>query len=424
MKKIIILLMSPMVFIIKKVLKVFLDGNRYEIIRSKYSKAIKEKKFIIFKPKKYIAERFEKGVNMVGLFTLAAGVGVSSRIVSRILSNTKYKFSLFDHEIKNANIIQEPFDLVIENEFKYSINLIHLNPYNFKDLIKTLPRDNIHHHYNIFFWLWELENFPNIWLKYLQMANEIWVPSKFIKESLQKFTNKKVTYIPYYLDFSPNPSMDREYFGLPKDKKLVLIMYDQKSIPKRKNPEGAINAFKQAFKPYDNQVALMIKVNHATDEVMEELRNLIGEGYETYYFKDVLSKEEVNGLINSCDIYLSLYRSEGFGLILTEAMLMNKVVVATNWSAPSEFLNINSSCPVNYKLVELDKNYGPYEVGNYWAEPDLNHASEYLKKLIEDEEYYKALSQNASKTINKMYNLKQSVQIMENRINSIYQEIE
>ena len=103
-----------------------------------------------------------------------------------------------------------------------------------------------------------------------------------------------------------------------------------------------------------------------------------------HLFTDTLSKNDLLSLIASCDCYVSLHRSEGYGLTIAEAMCAGKPVIATNYGGNTDFMTINNSFPVSYTLVELDKNYGAYEKGNVWAEPDIDNAAQLMKKVLEN----------------------------------------
>ena len=61
--------------------------------------------------------------------------------------------------------------------------------------------------------------------------------------------------------------------------------------------------------------------------------------------------KHVNALIAACDCYVSLHRSEGFGLTLAEAMALGKPVIATGYSANLDFMNVSNSLLVRYELV-------------------------------------------------------------------------
>jgi glycosyltransferase involved in cell wall biosynthesis len=136
-------------------------------------------------------------------------------------------------------------------------------------------------------------------------------------------------------------------------------------------------------------VHLVVKVsNHHADptgyKFLENALSLINsENFSL--INRVLPRIDMLQLMNSCDSLISLHRSEGFGLHLAEAMAMGKAVVATNWSGNTDFMNSTNSYPVEFKLVEIEEGYGPYRKGNVWAEPNLNHAVESLKQVIENQ---------------------------------------
>ena len=53
------------------------------------------------------------------------------------------------------------------------------------------------------------------------------------------------------------------------------------------------------------------------------------------------------------DAIVSLHRSEGLGLLIAEAMLLAKPVIATGYSGSEEFLTDATGYPVGYQLVPV-----------------------------------------------------------------------
>ncbi|GJM83642.1 hypothetical protein HMSSN139_61380 [Paenibacillus sp. HMSSN-139] len=140
-------------------------------------------------------------------------------------------------------------------------------------------------------------------------------------------------------------------------------MYDVKSYQERKNPEAAINAFKAAFQPDDTNVGLVIKVNcyKSTLNDLEALDVLIANYKNIYLIKETISRNDVNALLGITDCFVSLHRSEGFGLGLAEAMYLGKPVIGTNWSSNTDFMNNKNSCLVDYELIQVGRDQGPYK---------------------------------------------------------------
>jgi len=118
---------------------------------------------------------------------------------------------------------------------------------------------------------------------------------------------------------------------------------------------------------------------------------------------ECLSRQEVYQLIACCDAYLSLHRSEGFGLGLAEAMYLGKPVVGTHWSGNTDFMNVDNSCPVDYRIVPLTRSYGPYDAGQSWAEPDLDHAAHLMTKLVTDAAWCQSIAERGQQTIRREF---------------------
>jgi glycosyltransferase involved in cell wall biosynthesis len=153
----------------------------------------------------------------------------------------------------------------------------------------------------------------------------------------------------------------------------------------RKNPLGAIGAFRRAFPRGDEPARLVVKsINAAIDPPNRERVRLASAGDARISLIDgYLQRAEKNEMIAACDAYVSLHRSEGFGFTLAEAMALGKPVIGTPWSGPADFMTVANSIPVRYDLVELVDDYGPYAAGQIWADPDLDDAAAGMRRVHE-----------------------------------------
>ncbi|HEY5282618.1 MAG TPA: glycosyltransferase, partial [Polyangia bacterium] len=148
---------------------------------------------------------------------------------------------------------------------------------------------------------------------------------------------------------------------------------------------------------------LVLKVINA-DKVPrdgQEILNLVRRDSSIILLSQYLDRPGLNALFDNVDCYISLHRSEGFGLTLAESMFLGKPVIATGWSSNMDFMTPWNSLPVRYRLVTLDADYGPYKKGNTWADPDVDHAAECMVKVATDQALYRQLAEAGRADIRK-----------------------
>lgn len=365
-------------------------------------------------------EHNEDGVNLIGNIRGDSGLGQSCRLVAWELKESGIPFGVFEHHISDMfSMNDKSCDAMIVDAPKYNVNLFHINAHEFTISYMQLGKKVWDYRYNIAFWLWELEEFPEEWVGCIDILDEIWTPSEFVSEALRKVTDKPVTTIPYHVEAPIDEKYDRKYFGLPENKFLFLMMYDSGSMMERKNPLGVLEAFKKAFSKDNQGVGLVIKLNGKRQEDIDKITEYL-DGYTNVYFMtDILSKVEVNSLIADVDVFVSMHRAEGFGLVMAEAMLNGTPCIATNWSANTEFMNSSVACMLDYQLVPLKEDIGPFKKGNRWADPDVDQAAEFMKRLFEDTEFYGDISDKAQEYITEKLGMQRITGLIEGRLHEI-----
>ncbi len=93
---------------------------------------------------------------------------------------------------------------------------------------------------------------------------------------------------------------------------------------------------------------------------------------------------------------LSLHRSEGFGLVPAEAMLLGRAVVVTDWSGNTDFTDADTAALVPYRLVPAVDPRGVFQApGAVWAEADIDAAAAQLRRLADDPAQRAALGARA-----------------------------
>jgi glycosyltransferase involved in cell wall biosynthesis len=241
---------------------------------------------------------------------------------------------------------------------------------------------------------WELPLVPRNWRPMLCAMDAILAPTRFVQAACATAVPaERVLHYPQAVFLPDDVRAVREAWGVGGRRTVFIVSFDAGSDIDRKNPWGAIDAFQRAF-PSQEDVALLIKTKPWASVPQyvaqaSELRAKVGSDRRVQIVDRTLRYAEVLSLYASCDVMISLHRSEGLGLHLMEAMSLGKVVVATGWSGNTDFMSPANSVPVGFRLVPVRTRHSHYlpEVGRKgqeWAEPDVGEAAEALRAIHAD----------------------------------------
>ncbi|MFY7959089.1 MAG: glycosyltransferase, partial [Elsteraceae bacterium] len=230
-----------------------------------------------------------------------------------------------------------------------------------------LGRTRVKDRYLIAHWSWELETLPADWRHGFGRTHEIWVSSEFMARDIRARASCPVHVVP------PTPADD--LLAAPPSRAprsgpfTVLTMFDMGSSFARKNPLAAIAAFREAFGA-DPDAHLIVKMSQgeAYPPGAQAVRDAIAGADNVTLLTESLARRDALELISTCDALLSTHRSEGFGLPMFEAMLLERAVVATGWSANVEFMSAENSILLPYQLIPAVDPQDTYTLaGAPWA---------------------------------------------------------
>ncbi len=328
------------------------------------------------------------GVNLMGYMNSEKGVGTAVRSHIKCLNRTRFPVAL-NNIVDTYSRNQESTEgMAFSTTSPYRVNLVQINADQVIPYAKTRPDTFFKDRYTIGSWEWELSDFPEAWYEAFQYLDEVWVPSSFTQEAIACISPIPVVKIPHAIDVVEvtEPSQDRQSFGIPAENYIFLFMFDFESFCARKNPEGLIAAFREAFQTESN-VTLVIKTAHSKRHLADlKQLQILSQGSNIILLDEVMSKDQIHSLLYHADCYVSLHRCEGYGLTIAEAMSFGKPVIATGYSGNMDFMTAENSYPVGYELVEIDRDYGPYRKGWVWAEPDLKQAARLMRYVYEHPE--------------------------------------
>jgi len=348
--------------------------------------------------------RRQPGLNVVGYLSAETGTGEVPRAFIRALRSHGYPLATIPVDNLDGARRNDLSVADLPTGARYDINLFAVNADDWGRVRQLAGPEILQGRLNIGYWNWELSRFPQHWYDRFEGLQEIWVASAFVQEMLSAVSPLPIVKMGVPIVLHPPAQIDRRALNLPTDKFIFLYAFDMLSIPERKNPLGLIEAYRLAFGPDFAHTCLVLKANHLHrfPEWQAILRQKMAE-VEGILIEETLDRPIVNALYQMADAYVSLHRSEGFGITVAEAMRMGKPVIATDYAGPRDFLNQNNGYPVRYSLVTLEKDYGPYQAGNVWADPDLDHAAWLMRHVFNNPQDARAKAQQAIQDIEQRY---------------------
>jgi glycosyltransferase involved in cell wall biosynthesis len=336
--------------------------------------------------------------NLIGYFEGEFGVAEAARQLARAAETAGVEMARIrvDAGRKSSQRDRSMSDS-FTSEPQHPVNIICVNADQTELVAAGLGGRVLENRYNIGFWFWELARFPDAWNGAIDLVDEVWVATDFVREAIAAKTNKPVRTIGVAVDATPSRAYTKAEFNLAPDRFTFLFSFDFASYPARKNPSAVIEAFRLAFPSGTEPVNLFLKsINgHRNPVEMAKLSEVAAEDSRIRLQDGFLTRDEVFGLESVADCYVSLHRSEGFGLGLAESMSLGKPVIGTAYSGNLDFMNASNSCLVGYRLVDVKSNEYPHHDGQVWADPDIQQAAYFMARLLEDAAFRSHLGQVA-----------------------------
>lgn len=368
------------------------------------------------------AVEYPAGVNLCGFIKGDFGLGESARILATILEAAEIPYTVVDfQDAKDHTYTNQAFANKISNEFLYNTNIFDTNGDGQAIFLSHVAPEALEGRYNIGYWAWELPEFPEDgWEEAFVLLDEVWTCSDFTSAAIRQKSPIPVVTIPHAITMQVRSEKTRADFGLPENPFLFLVMYDVRSFSERKNPQAAVEAYLRAFPQETEGVRLLLKLNVPPDWDGEDglLQKLLRRS-DVLTISERLSKPDLNALIGCANAYVSLHRSEGFGLGPAEAMALGIPAVLTNWSGNTQYMREGACCPVDYKIIEIPTTHGPYKKGCHWAEPNIEDAARQMKRLANDSGFYARMAAEAKKVIAEEFSPKAVGAVARKRLNAL-----
>jgi rhamnosyl/mannosyltransferase len=356
-------------------------------------------------------------------------LGISEELVKRgkrvtvLASNhPKTKRSEIYHGIKIKRsrifftLFRDPFHPgILIDLFQEKYDLIHLHlpdPFNsFFAWIASLLREKpliITYHADILKERWYHKPFTflyNFFQNLILNHSEFILATtpNYVKESstLKKF-EKKIKIVPNFVDFEKFKKFNQKVeaneikkikrrYSL-ENKKIILFL--GRLIP-YKGVEYLIQAFSEVKEVMKDSILVIAGEGPLRKSLVE-----LSRGMKDVVFIKTLKDEEVPSLFASCDVFVlpSVTRQEAFGIVLLEAMIMEKPVISTNISGMPFVVN---------------------KAGILVPPRDTQALSDAIIKILSDEKLAKKLGRKARRRVKEEFTREKVV----DKIEKVYEEV-
>jgi len=329
-------------------------------------------------------------VLFIGYLEAGLGLGESLRGLVRSITATGLPFALYPFRVGVetrliGGFMEDRYDL----KHRHEVNVIEVPADQLPGLFREIGRWKMGHSYNILRTYWELPKAPAEWAPMLKGIDEIWAPNEFVSNAFREIFDGPIKIVPPCVEIETETAFDRKQLGMDPDKFYFMFSFDYFSYPDRKNPLGVVRAFQAAFPTRGEGVGLVIKSTSATDQYLEIKSAILEAARDDQRIKVIdrtLPRDEMLSLIRQSDCYISLHRSEGFGLGMAEAMAFGKPVIGTDYSGSREFLSDRTGFPVSFTLRPVQPDEYVFAEGQSWAEPDDASALKAMQRVFYDEQ--------------------------------------
>jgi glycosyltransferase involved in cell wall biosynthesis len=327
-------------------------------------------------------------VLFIGYLEAALGLGESMRGLVRSVAGTGIPFALYPYKLgvetrAIGGFMKDRYDL----KHRHRVNVIEMSADQLPGMFSEVGRWKTGHSYNILRTYWELPRAPAKWAPMLQGIHEIWAPNEFVGNAFREIFDGRITIIPPCVEIETEYQFDRDHLGIDQDMFYFTFSFDYFSYPARKNPLGVVRAFQAAFPNRAEKVGLVIKstsANHHYLEIKTAIREAARLDPRIKVIDRIFSRDEMLSLIRHSDCYVSLHRSEGFGLGMAEAMAFGKPVIGTDYSGSTEFLSDRTGFPVACTMRPVRPGEYIFSDGQSWAEPDTTAAAKAMQRVFYD----------------------------------------
>ncbi len=361
-----------------------------------------------------------KGVKYISLHE-DSGYGIAARrnIIALINSGIPvtwtpmimgFEWGLGYEPFKGQSVGNEKLDAICNKPIEYDTVILHTVPEYFP-LWKSLEAGKT-------IWgctVWETDRIPPHWVPLLNSMDGLFVPCAWNRDVFRQCgVTVPIEVVPHILSEDILPAR-QDVLDIPAG---IFLFYTINTWTERKALWHTIRCFLDTFTSSD-PVGLLIKTT-PTDFTRVRLKKFFSstrwalrrqtvryrKPAAIYFITENLADEEILQIHARGDCYISLCRSEGWGLGAFDAAGFGKPVIMTGYGGHLDYLTPDLSFLVDYRLIPVQDEAGrqSYQGDQHWAEPDIVHASRLMRRVFDDRKTAERMGMNLKTQLHHRFN--------------------
>lgn len=258
--------------------------------------------------------------------------------------------------------------------------------------------------------VWELENLPTHWPEILNQLDAVLVPCRWNVEVFRRAgVNVPIHVVPHLPQFEglaeAAPAARAALRArLPRDDRKRFVFYTVGYWSNRKAPYLALEAYWKAFDASDPVLMIVktsrnditqwhrhwrngFRLRHPSParSVARLARRFANPARVAVIADESLGDEEMLALHEMGDCFVSLTRTEGWGLGAFDAARQGKPVVITGYGGQLDYLDPTLSALIDYTLVPVHEPTwsASYKPSDLWADPSVEQAARQLRTIFD-----------------------------------------
>lgn len=226
--------------------------------------------------------------------------------------------------------------------------------------------------------IFELDRFNEQEKHNLRALDVILVNSKWAKQIVEKEVGGKVEIV--------NLGVDTSVYFPCFSRPAKTVFFNCGKWEVRKGHLDLLKAFNESFRQDDNVELWMMCDNPFDDNSRwENLYKSSKLGNKIKFLPRVKTQKDVAYIMNQVSCGVFPYKAEGWNLELLELMACGKPVIATNYSAPTEYINSDNCDLIEIQGLEPAHDGIWFHGQGNWATLDCKLIGEKMRKFYEND---------------------------------------